>query len=193
MSRAARPYAEALFSLAESQGTGTAQAWDERLSRLVGALGWADPGKGPSRAAIPAARETLLNPVVPADVRRSLLLKGAGDDCPRLLKNFLNLLVDRRRVDELPAIAARFHEMTRERAGGVEAVAEVATPPDDALRQRLERSVGVLAGAGATGVKLEIRHVPSLLGGIRLRLGDRVYDASLAGKLARLKSAVSKG
>ncbi|MBX6350912.1 MAG: ATP synthase F1 subunit delta [Clostridia bacterium] len=181
MSRAARPYAEALFAIAAERGDREVAEWDERLSATVARL----EASGLWQAA--------KNPTLPKDVRRAVLLRAAGENVPKEIASFLLLLVERRRVAELPEIARRFHELRRRRSGEVEAVVETAIPPDARLREELERAAVRLAGGEGRPLRLEVRHVPELVGGVRLAIGDRVYDASVAGRLERLRGAVSRG
>lgn len=173
MSRAARPYAEALFEVAAEQGA--VDAWDRLLQSLAAALD-------------AEARAFLASPVVKAAAKRDLLAGALGTDAPRPVLRLFDLLIDRGRIAELPEVIARFHALAEARADAVEAVVETARELDEPARKELEAAVRRLAGDRP--VRLKVRTNPELVGGVRVRIADRVFDASVAGKLARLRRAV---
>ncbi|MBE3589757.1 MAG: ATP synthase F1 subunit delta [Firmicutes bacterium] len=173
MSRAARPYAEALFEAAAERRA--VEDWDRRLQALAAALD-------------EEARAFLASPVVPAAKKRAVLVRALGADAPAPVVRLLELLVERRRIAELPEVISRFHALAEARADQVEAVVETARELDEASRERLEAAVRRLAGDRA--VRLVVKPNPELVGGVRVRIADRVFDASVAGKLARLRRAV---
>jgi F-type H+-transporting ATPase subunit delta len=118
---------------------------------------------------VPQLRELLRNPQLDPRVRSATLEELlAGSD--ELLRNFLLLLVDKGRVGQLEEIAREFERMVAEHEGIVHAE----------LLGRIEQS---------TGRKVEAtRKVdPSLIGGIVLQVGSHRLDASVRGRLDRLR------
>ncbi|MDR1950337.1 MAG: F0F1 ATP synthase subunit delta [Spirochaetaceae bacterium] len=75
--------------------------------------------------------------------------------------------------------------------GIVTAIAECAFPPEDDLREALR--AGVRRRTGAADVKLDVRVVPELLGGFRLRIGGDCIDASLRTQMRNLTEELSAG
>jgi len=113
------------------------------------------------------------------------LAERAGLD--PLTRNFLGLLARNRRLFALPAMIERFLATLAHRRGEVTAevvAAQELTPAQrDSLDQQLRKSVG-------QKVAVDIRVDPSLLGGLVVRLGSRMVDASLKSKLQRLEMAL---
>jgi len=97
-----------------------------------------------------------------------------------LLKNFLNLVLEKRRERALPKMAAHFRQMVDRdnRVLPVELRSAVSLPDDvtTAIKERLEDIT-------KQNVRLETRVDPGILGGVVVRMGDRVLDASLKKKL----------
>lgn len=131
----------------------------------------------------------LRSPAIPdADKKRVLgeALQGRADD---VLLDFLDVLVDKRRIDELDGITAAYGEQADVAAGRqrVQVTSAVPLPPDQqqalqsALEERLRRTC-----------ILELQVEPSLLGGIVFTIGDKVYDGSVRSQLRRLRKEMMK-
>jgi F-type H+-transporting ATPase subunit delta len=171
---AGRRYAEAAFEIAERDGSMTAwlAAFDVAEARL------ADPD----------AARLLASPAIPAATRERLLDRLVGDAIAGAPRNLLALLIRRGRFELLPSVAAEFRRLYRRREGIVQAVVTSAAPlPAEevvALEQRL---------AASTGARVEIsqRVDLSLIGGLQVRIGDRLIDGSVRGRLERLRDRLS--
>lgn len=98
-------------------------------------------------------------------------------------KNFLGVVAMNGRAALLPAFAKMFLEMAASKRG--EQVAEVtsAQPLTDEQRNALMAN---LETAGGQKVTLQLKQDPALLGGLKIKLGSKLYDGSLQGQLARL-------
>jgi F-type H+-transporting ATPase subunit delta len=173
---AARRYAEAAFDIAVRDGA--VEPWIEHLERAAALV---------SREEV---ANILGNPAVPFERRREGLERALGPGLPRPVLNLLLLLLRRRRIELLPRLAAEFRRLVNRRAGIVEATATSASTlrPDEveALRERLERITG-----GRVDLRLEVD--PGLLGGVVVRVGDRLIDGSVRGRLERLRSQLAAG
>jgi F-type H+-transporting ATPase subunit delta len=101
--------------------------------------------------------------------------------------NTLRLLVDRGRETILAGLVDEFVKIANDALG--QATAIVATP--GALSKEEEQQIAERFGQ-LTGKKIRVEHVtdPSLLGGMKVRIGDRLYDGSLSGRLARLQQTL---
>jgi F-type H+-transporting ATPase subunit delta len=104
-----------------------------------------------------------------------------------LTRNFLGLLARNRRLFALPEMIERFLATLAARRGEVTAdvvAAQELTPAQrDSLDEQLRKAVG-------QKVTVELSVDPSLLGGLVVRLGSRMVDASLKSKLHRLEMAM---
>jgi F-type H+-transporting ATPase subunit delta len=166
----ARRYAEACFELAQRDGT--VELWLAQLELAA------------SATADPETVRRLEDPAVTFAVREEALLASMGADLLPQVSNLLVLLLRRRRMEQLPRIGREFRRLYNQRQGITEATVVSATQlePDEveALRERVEQ----LAGGS---VELELEVDESLLGGVQLRLGDRLIDGSVRGRLERLR------
>ena len=175
-SSTARRYAEAVFEIAERDGT--VDRWLTQLNDMAEAV---------SR---PEVVRRLEDPHVQLEVRAKALHDVAGNEMLPQMDNLLGLVLRRRRLDSLPQIAREFKRLFNRRAGVVDATATSALRLDQqelaALTTRLETM---------TGKKVELVTAvdPSILGGIQVRIGDTLYDGSVRGRLERLRSRLESG
>ncbi len=128
------------------------------------------------------------NPSIASSDRIGVLERILGDDVVGPQCNLLTLLVRRGRFDLLPAVIREFRRLFRRREGIIEATVTSTTAlgePELAVLQ--ERLVTI------TGSRIELAHQtdPSLLGGLQVRLGDRLIDGSVRGRLERLRADLS--
>jgi len=170
LSVADRVYARALFDAAQEEDR--LQPVREQLEQIVAA-----------EREVPELRELLRNPQVDPRARAAALedMLSGGDE---LLRNFLLLLVDKGRTGQLEEIAREFERLVAEHEGVVNAELTTAVELSDEeardLLARIEES---------TGRKVEAtRKVdPDLIGGIVLQIGSHRLDASVRGRLDRLR------
>ncbi len=121
------------------------------------------------------------------DVIETLVKKAKLQD---LTSNFLNVLIDNRRLNILEALIETIHKILAEKRGEKTAYIKVAQDLTAAQRKELEQS---LKNASGSTVSLQIEIDPSLLGGMIITLGSQMIDDSVAGKLERLKMAMTSG
>lgn len=101
-------------------------------------------------------------------------------------RNVLCLLAERQRLVALTAIAQQYQRLADEKLGIVTAVVETPVPVDPVRLRQLE---GALAGAGRK-VRVRSKVDPSILGGVRLRVGGKLHDATLDAQLARIRESL---
>lgn len=134
-------------------------------------------------------REFLASPIFKADAKKAVLHQVLGDSVHPYTKNFLLLLVDRRRVVLLEGICKQFQALLRKLNQTVLAeVTSVHELTDDQKRSLQEK---VMAITGARSVELETKLDPDLIGGVIIKIGSQVIDASLRGQLRRISLRLS--
>jgi F-type H+-transporting ATPase subunit delta len=105
----------------------------------------------------------------------------------RLTQNFLGLVARNRRLFAVPEMIEAFLANLAERRGEVTAEVVSAQPLTDAQRGRLDDQLRTAVG---NKVAVDLRVDPGLLGGIIVKVGSRMVDASLKSKLHRLQIAM---
>lgn len=126
----------------------------------------------------------LKSPNLEAEKKKAILSEAFASMNPYLL-NTLQLLIDRHRETELMAVVDEFIELANEERGIAEAEVYTTRPLTDAEREAISASFA--AKIGKKSLRIENIVDSNLLGGVRLRIGNRIYDGSLRGKLDRLE------
>ena len=171
----ARPYAEAIFGLADKSGS--LAAWFDTLSTMA------------SIAADPQMRDASANPGISAERLYGLFASLCGDALPLQAQNLLRVLIDNRRVELLPQIRAGFEELKNEREGVVEATIATAFPLAEA---QLASLVTDLENRFKRKVQPIVTVDKELIGGVRVVIGDEVIDGSVRSKLAALATGLAR-
>ena len=173
---AARRYAEAAFSVAMRDDT--VEQWRSELDSAATIVEEERIGRA------------LANPSIPLGTRQATAQKTFGKLVGQPVLNLIGLMLRRGRIQELPKLAAEFRRLDNERQGITQATATSASAltKDEvrALTQRLEQDTG-------GRVELAVQVDPSLLGGLVVRLGDRLIDGSVRSRLERLRNQLVSG
>ena len=171
----ARPYAAAAFSHAKAKGQ-LAQ-WSDILALLVSIYQDAQ------------MQEVLHNPQLTKDDIQRTLLAVCGDQIDDTARNLLVLLVENNRLSVLPAIHDLFEQLKANYENEVDAQIESAFPlSEDQVRVLVRR----LEARTERKVRASVSVVPELIGGVRVQVGDELWDASVRGQLDTMASALSR-
>lgn len=172
----ARPYAEALYKACTSQtgaGLDDAAVWVDELAAV---------------AANAELRQLTDNPKVSSEQVFDVIAGVVRSGLPEMAKNFLRTVIDNGRVQALPEIAAQFRALVNRSHGTSDAVVYSAFPLD----------AGVLADLGVTLEKrfgrklnLSVQLDETLIGGVRVEVGDEVLDTSVKARLEQMKAALT--
>ena len=168
----ARHYAQAVFDLAEQEKDFS--AWERRLERLRELLEKGDLGRTLAEPSLRIAQKL--------EICRAILERDAGID--QVAGNLLLLLVSSQRQKLLPAIQEAYRELVDKKEGRVLAQLTTAIPVTEAEQKRLASE---LSGRLKVEVRFETTVDPTILGGVVVRVGDRVFDASLTARLQQLR------
>jgi F-type H+-transporting ATPase subunit delta len=169
----ARPYAEALFRMA--QGENDLAGWLERVQTLA------------NIAADPQAASLIADPSVDSNRVAALMIDVAGASLGERGANLVKLLAENGRLLVLPEIAAQFETLKAGAEGVVEATitsAQALTQPQidelvEGLKRKFNRAVNVQVALDA-----------NLIGGAVIAVGDQVIDGSVKGRLQRMAFAL---
>lgn len=177
VNQAAERYASALFDLAQQAGSLDAAAAD--LAALAAAL-----------KSSPDLKRLVQSPLYDAETKAkglSAVAQQAGFST--LTRKFLGAVAVNRRAADLPAIQAVFADLVARAKGHARANVASASPLDAADTAKLKASLRVALGHD---VALETSVDPSLLAGLRVRVGSRLFDSSLRSKLQGLRSSMKE-
>jgi len=166
---AARRYAEAVFELAVSENR--LDEWDDDLALLAGVFSDA------------ATMSWLANPRTPAAQKDALIQRGLASLSDQA-RNLARLLVTRSRAELAPSILEAYELRLDEARGIAHALVTTAVPLTDQDRAAVE---GRLTGMTGRDVKMETSIDPSIIGGIVVRIGDKLIDGSTRARLVELK------
>ncbi len=175
-STAARRYAEAAFQLATR---------DKALEPLGAGLDLAA-----QVLADPQVLGVLRNPARPLTQRLEVVDAMLGKRVPEAILKLAGLLVERGKVDQTGTVAAEYRRLHNRERGIVEAVATAAAPLTKDETEALRAKVAKLTGRT---VDLRVAVDESLIGGLTVRVGDTLYDASVRGRLERLRERLVAG
>lgn len=174
--RIAEPYAQALMSLAKSQNL--TDRFGEEASALLALMDESVE-----------FTQFLESPLFKPEQKKAVLQQLLGEQLHPYMKNFLMLLVDRRRISMLRAICKQYQTLLRELNRAVLAEVTSAVELTDEQKQTVRDKV--IALTGAQQVDLETKIDPDLIGGVIIKVGSQIIDASLRGQLRRISIRLS--
>ncbi|AJX31834.1 F0F1 ATP synthase subunit delta [Burkholderia oklahomensis] len=171
----ARPYAEALFRVAEG---GDIAAWSTLVQELAQV---AHLPEVLSVASSPKVSRAQVSELLLAAVKAPLATSAEA-------KNFVGMLVENHRIALLPEISAQFDELKNAREGAADALIVSAFPLEGA---QLAELVENLERRFKRKLKPTIEVDASLIGGVRVTVGDEVLDTSVRARLAGMQVALT--
>jgi len=176
--RVAHVYAEALLNAAEQQGQGDTVL--EELTSLVFDVFKSEP-----------RLEILLSSAAVGRARREEVIRRVFEGkASKLFLNFLLVLNTQERLELLRPILAELRSLRDQRAGRVRVAVASAVPLPDDQRQRLQDDLAHLLHREPV---LTLTVEPEMIGGIRIRVGDWQYDASVRTELDNIRNQIIMG
>jgi F-type H+-transporting ATPase subunit delta len=169
-------YAKALVGFGTKNGT--VESLVDELSAVVGVLD-----------ELPKLRLALEAPRIPLEAKSKLLESAFGSKVSPELLNFLKIIAGKGRFGCLAAIQQSAREIQDEMLGRVQAILTTADEIDDAARERIASRLTDLLGKQ---VVLSTNVDAGIIGGVVVRVGDTVYDASIANQLEQVRSKAVK-
>ena len=171
----ARRYAQAAFEIAAESGD--LDRWLDDLTQLADSAGNAEFSR------------TLAAPRIPFARKEAVIRQSLADHVAPLALNLMLLLASRNQVHILPSVADRFQEMMDAHNGVARAEAVSAVPLTDEQRGRV---ADALADFSGEDVRLANRVDPEILGGMVIRIGDKVLDGSARTRLQNMRRELAQ-
>ena len=169
----ARPYAEAAFKLADAQGK--LADWSAAIGNLAAV------------AADARVRAAIGDPNLPAAKVAGMFIAILQGKLSGETENFVRVLADNGRLEVLDEIRSQYEALKNEREGVIEAEVYTAFEMDQAqtadLVARLEKKTG-------RKVRAKVSVDKSLIGGVKVVIGDKVIDGSARAQLSALENAL---
>ncbi|MCA9176353.1 MAG: ATP synthase F1 subunit delta [Planctomycetales bacterium] len=165
-------YAKALLGAAGADGEKVLEELDSLLDDVLKQL--------------PNLSAMLQSPRVPHGDKEAMLDKAFRGKMTPILLNFLKVCSKRRRLDCLGAVRAEARRLYNELNGRVEVRVTTAAPLQPERLQSLQGQLSRMLGAE---VVMLTEVDPELLGGLVVRVGDTVYDGSIANRLDRFRQS----
>jgi len=172
----ARRYAEALFLIAKQENK--IDEYQGELEKFVAIFN-----------DTPNLKEYLSHLLIPAADKKKVVLENFAAGLSPVVVNFIQLLIDKRRESYIEVILEEYVEMAEISRGVRTAELFSAQEVDESVMAAL---VDKLSKATGKTVRLKVSVDPSLVGGIKLKVGDQVIDGTVAKKLQLLKEDLRK-
>lgn len=173
----ARRYARTLADFAESKGE------MKRVAEEVEAFIEAYNGSM-------ELREVLTSPVLTADAKLDVARKAFDHELSASFEGFLRLVIRHHREKWLCFILPAFVGIYKQRCGIVDMTLTTAAEVDGDFVNRLSAQVGTVTHSREVRVHRKVD--PSLIGGFRFRIDDRLLDASIATQLRRVEQKLGR-
>jgi F-type H+-transporting ATPase subunit delta len=170
------PYAQALMSVAQSKNL--TDHFGEDVRSLLSLLSESEQ-----------LRNFIANPFVSSEDKKAVLNSVLGDGANAYLRNFLLLLIDRKRILLVEPIFQQYLVLLRQLKQIALAEVISAVPLTEAQQQAVKDRV--IALTNAREVELDTKIDRELIGGVIIRVGSQVIDASLRGQLRRISLRLS--
>ena len=171
-----RRYASAAFTVAARSGD--YDAWVQALAEVARVL------------QMPSARGVFMSPAVPP-AQKNAALDRILPTAPPMVRNFLHILVDRDRLDEVPGIVEALRELINVQRGIITADVTTAVPLDTELERVVAQRLATHLGSDPQKISIRSRVDPSIIGGVVARVGDQVIDDSVRGRIERLRRTLA--
>lgn len=168
------PYAKALLALAEGQHAAVAEEVDGLLALLAGS---------------PDLRGVLASPAISTAEREAFLRRLFTGRVSDLVLRFLLVVNAKGRAADLGTVLASCAKAFAHAKGEVDVTATLPAEPDAGAAAALK---GQIAAAIGKQVHLTVKADPRIIGGLALRVGDTLIDASVSSRLAKLRGRLDE-
>ena len=169
----ARPYAAALFEASSAADGAQLVAQLDALARIADDQG---------------LRQFAASPKVSEEQVLGLVTGVAGNDLSPKLRNLLSIVIENGRLTVLPEIATQFRALVNDRAGAADAHIVSAFPLEASQQAELVQALEKRFGRQ---LKASVDVDASLIGGVRVTVGDEVLDTSVRARLEQMRAALT--
>lgn len=169
----ARPYAEAVFRLA--QGSGSLSLWSEMLGIVSSVIQESQ------------VNALIGNPQIPSIKLREIVFSICDKELNEDGRRLISLLIENGRLLVLPQISELYEQLKAQHESVLEAEIVSAFPLES---YQLEKLISVLEAKFQHKVKAQVSVDSGLIGGVKIEIGDQVIDSSVSGKLEAMAATL---
>lgn len=137
----------------------------------------------------PGYLKVLGSPAIPLGERLSLIEESFSASVPEEIVSFLKILCENGRIFGLCECIDEFHNLVKIMQNRTKATVYYVSPLSDEQKEKLLQKLGNISGKT---VEAEYIKDESLIGGIKVQLGDKLFDGSLSGKIHKVKGVISE-
>ena len=175
-----KTYARALISAARAENDSVAETVVGQLGQIVDEY----------LVGSPQLRSALASPRISEDEKVRVINRVFGEGFHHILVKFLKVMASRDRLGYIAAVRNAADDIFDDMMGRVVASVRTAVPLDDAMRSQITER---LAQTMSRQVRLSESVDPDLIGGMVIRIGDQVFDSSVANRLEKMKRRTRAG
>lgn len=169
----ARPYADALFKAVDQDQQKILIQWLENVAAV---------------AALPELRVLIANPQITVDLLLSVFADITKTEWPAVAKNLLRVLIENNRIQVLPELVQQFKLLVNKQSGVADGIVYSPFPMSAADVVQIQAS---LEKRFNKKLNLTVKLDDSLIGGIRVVVGDEVLDTSVKARLEKMKAVLA--
>jgi F-type H+-transporting ATPase subunit delta len=171
-------YATALFEAVQESEKTDAAAVLQELQSVYTAL-----------SEIPDFQQFFTSPVIGDKEKKQFITDTVGGKISDEVYHFMLILIDKSREIHFGDIVQTFKELTDAMQNKVKAIAITAIPMNETMHARMTESLSAMTGKKVT---VENQVDESILGGVKIRIGDRVIDNTVSNRLILLKDELAE-
>lgn len=138
----------------------------------------------------PKIQAILSHPKISKDEKKDLLNNIFGKNVSQEMLNFLYIIVDKRREKHLMEIAKEFNKLFNEQENIIEVTAITAVPMDSKSQEKLKVIIG-----NKVSKNINLKNIvdPSILGGVLLKIENKIIDGSIKSQLQNIERTIKTG
>lgn len=132
--------------------------------------------------------ELYLSPSINTEEKKGIIKKVFGEKLSQEVVNFINVLLDKKRINSFIEISKEFIKLANDYKNIIEGTVYTAVQLKDNQLNEIEQKLSTVTNKN---VKLNVVIEPSIIGGLKVKIGDKVLDTTVQNKLKDLKETIN--
>lgn len=135
----------------------------------------------------PLFYELYTSPQILREEKKKVINEVFGNELSPVLINLLYLLIDKRRTREIYGIVKQYVKLVDKHRGVVSGMMYLAQPCSEAIREKVEAKLSEIT---EKNIRLKVVVDPTIVGGVKVQVGDQVVDTTIATQLSDLRNSI---